>query len=178
MNAESASCVAVSEPTARPAFATVAEGALNPVYRYLLHLVGDPHQAEDLTSATFERALRRWGTFDPARGEPLPWLLAMARSVALDHFRADGRRGRREERYVAGEPVVGEDRPAGGLSGDLAAALGRLSRSERELIALRVVLELDTDEAARVAGVSASSVSSGLHRALTKLRREVARDEA
>ncbi len=167
----------MSAPHTRPAFAAVAEQGLDPVYGYLMHLVGNPHQAEDLASATFERALRQWDRFDPGRGEPLPWLLSIARTVALDHFRAEGRRARRDERYAAGQPAASEDRPPDGLRGDLSAALRRLSRAERELIALRVVLELDTEEAARVAGVSATAVSSGLHRALAKLRKEVTRDE-
>ena len=66
-------------------------------------------------------------------------------------------------------------RSRGGFSGDLRAALGRLSRAERELIALRVVLGMDAAEAGRVAGMSPSAVGTGLHRALTKLRQEVAR---
>jgi DNA-directed RNA polymerase specialized sigma24 family protein len=41
------------------------------------------------------------------------------------------------------------------------------------VIALRVVLDLDAAEAAEVMGVSPSACSSQLHRALTKLRREV-----
>ena len=63
----------------------------------------------------------------------------------------------------------------GGLSGELRDALGRLSRAERELIALRVVLGMDAAEAGRVTGMSPSAVGTGLHRALTKLRQEVAR---
>ena len=66
-------------------------------------------------------------------------------------------------------------RTCAGFSADLRAALGRLSRAERELVALRVVLGLDAAEAGRVAGMSASAVGTGLHRALTKLRQEVER---
>ncbi len=60
--------------------------------RYLGHLVGDRHLAEDLTSATFERAMRDWRRYDAAKGRPSVWLVAMARGVALDHFRREGRR--------------------------------------------------------------------------------------
>jgi RNA polymerase sigma-70 factor (ECF subfamily) len=55
------------------------------------------------------------------------------------------------------------------------AALGRLTRAERELVALRVVLGLDAAEAGRIAGMSPSAVGTSLHRALTKLRQEVER---
>jgi RNA polymerase sigma-70 factor (ECF subfamily) len=166
----------VSAPAARPSFGEVAEANLDAVYRYLAHLVGDRHLAEDLASATFERALRDWRRFDPAKGRPAVWLVEIARRVALDHFRREGRRRAREERYAATGPVeVPAPEGVGGLSGELRAALARLSRAEREIVALRVVLGMDAAEAGRVAGLSPSAVGTGLHRALAKLRAEVGR---
>jgi RNA polymerase sigma-70 factor (ECF subfamily) len=166
----------MSAPAARPVFADVAEENLDGVHRYLCHLVGDRHLADDLTSATFERALRDWRRFDPSKGRASVWLVEVARRVALDHFRKDGRRRAREQRYAAGVPeAVPGPQDVGGFSPDLRAALGRLSRAERELVALRVVLGMDAAEAGRVAGMSASAVGTGLHRALTKLRQEVER---
>lgn len=166
----------MSAPALRPLFADVAEQNLDGVHRYLCHLVGDRHLADDLTSATFERALRDWSRFDPERGRPAVWLVEVARRVALDHFRRDGRRRAREERYAAGVPeAVPGPQDVRGFSADLRAALGRLSRAERELVALRVVLGMDAAEAGRVAGMTASAVGTGLHRALTKLRLEVER---
>jgi RNA polymerase sigma factor (sigma-70 family) len=172
----SALCQDVSAPPARPSFARVAEENLDVVHRYLVHLVRDAHLAEDLTSATFERAMRDWRRFDPARGRVSVWLVEIARRVALDHFRREGRRRGREERYAADQPSSAPPPEVpGGLSEDLRAALGRLTRGERELVALRVVLGLDAAETGRVTGTSASAVGTGLHRALTKLRQEVGR---
>ncbi|HTI32757.1 MAG TPA: sigma-70 family RNA polymerase sigma factor [Miltoncostaea sp.] len=160
----------------RPAFADVAEANLDVVHRYLVHLVGDRHLADDLTSATFERALKDWRRYDPARGRPSVWLVEIARRVALDHFRKDGRRRAREERYAASMPDAAPGPEGlGGLPGDLREALGRLTQAEREIVALRVVLGLDAAEAGRVAGMSASAVGTALHRALGKLRAEVVR---
>jgi RNA polymerase sigma factor (sigma-70 family) len=167
---------AMSAPGTRPPFADVAERNLDGVFRYLAHLTGNRDLAEDLTSATFERALRDWPRYDPGRATPIVWLVEVARRVALDHFRKDGRRRAREERYAAGVPdaVPGPEAP-GGLSTGMRAALGRLTRAERELVALRVVLGLDAAEAGRIAGMSPSAVGTSLHRALTKLRQEVER---
>jgi RNA polymerase sigma-70 factor (ECF subfamily) len=154
----------------------VAEANLDAVYRYLVHLTGNRDLAEDLASATFERALRDWRRYDPGRGRVSVWLVEVARRVALDHFRREGRRRAREERYARErEGTVPGPEGTGGLPSDLRAALGRLTRAERELIALRVVLGLDSAEAGRVAGISPSAVGTGLHRALTKLRQEVER---
>src|SRR6266542_2507262 len=86
-----------------PSFADAAERHLDDVYRYLLVLTRDASLAEDLAAETFERALRSWRRFDPARSSPRTWLCTIARSTALDHFRAERRRVRSEERRVGKE---------------------------------------------------------------------------
>ena len=62
---------------------------------------------------------------------------------------------------------------AEGLSPDLEGDLAALSAGEREVIALRILLELDGDEAARVLGISPTAVSTRLSRALKKLEEKV-----
>ena len=154
-------------------FATVAEEHLDDVYRYLLYMTGNPHLAEDLAAETFERALKRWRRFDPRRGAARTWLCQLARSTALDHFRAEERRRRREGRYAVSVPESEEQVFGEGLSPALEAALSRLSAAEREVVALRIVLELDGEAAARVLGISATACSTRLSRALQKLEKEV-----
>jgi RNA polymerase sigma factor (sigma-70 family) len=156
----------------RPAFATVAERHLDTVYRYLLMLTKDSHLAEDLTAETFEKALRLWRRFDPRRAGAATWLCQIARSKALDHFRAEERRRRREDTYTR-EAVQAEEPFAEGLSPALEAGLRGLSAGEREVIALRVVLELDSESAANVLGISQTACSTRLSRALHKLEEKV-----
>jgi RNA polymerase sigma factor (sigma-70 family) len=155
---------------ASPTFASVAEAFLDDVFGYLLYLTKDRPLAEDLTGETFETAFRRWRRFDPRRGTPRAWLLTIARSTALDWFRADARRRRREERAGAREPRAAEEHDFGeGFSPALESALRELSAGEREVVALRIVLDLDGDETARLLGMTPTAVSTRLHRALAKL---------
>ena len=154
-------------------FAETAERHLDDVHAFLIYLTGDRNVAEELTAETFARACERWRRYDPRRGSARTWLCQLARSTALDHFRAEDRRRRREGRYAvdvpeAEEPVFGE-----GLSPALEAALSRLSAAEREVLALRVVLDLDGESASRVLGISTTACSTRLSRALQKLEREV-----
>jgi len=154
----------------------VAEEHLDDVYRYLLYVTGNPHLAEDLAAATFERALNRWRRFDPRRGSARTWLCQLARGTALDHFRAEQRRRLREEAYALEtakpeEPVFGE-----GLSPALDAAVRSLSAAEREVIVLRVVLELDGETTASVLGIRPTAVSTRLSRALQKLEERMTSD--
>ena len=154
-------------------FAEAAKRHLDDVHAFLVYLTGDRNVAEELTAETFARALERWRRYDPRRGSARTWLCQLARSTALDHFRAEDRRRRREGRYAlevaeSAEAVFGE-----GLSPALKQALSRLSAAEREVLALRVLLELDGESAARVLGISATACSTRLSRALQKLEREV-----
>jgi RNA polymerase sigma-70 factor (ECF subfamily) len=158
-------------------FAAVCEENLDGVFSYLLYLTGNRTVSEDLTAETFERALRRLKRFDPRRGTARTWLLMLARSTALDHFRSEQRRRRREGTYALLETEVGEGDVFGhGFSPALEAALRSLSAGEREVVALRVLLELDGETAARLLGISPTACSTRLHRALQKLEEKVRDD--
>ena len=150
-------------------FAEAAERHLDDVHAYLVYLTGDRAVAEELTAETFARALERWHRYDPRRGEARTWLCQVARSAALDHFRAEERRRRREGRYAVAELRETESVFGEGLSPALERALAQLSAAEREVVVLRVVLELDGEAAARVLGITATACSTRLSRALKKL---------
>jgi RNA polymerase sigma-70 factor (ECF subfamily) len=158
-------------------FETVCEENLDGVFGYLLYLTGNRTVAEDLAAETFERALRRFKRFDPRRGTPRTWLLTLARSTALDHFRSEERRRRREGTFALRESNVDEGDFFGhGFSPALEAALQSLSAGEREVVALRVLLDLDGETAARLLGISPTACSTRLHRALQKLEERVRDD--
>jgi len=149
----------------------VAEEHLDDVFGYLLYLTRDRETAEDLASSTFEKAVRLWSRFDPHRGTARTWLLGIARTTALDWFRSESRRRRREEAAALPERV--EEVFVEGLSPELESALATLTAGEREVLALRIVLELDGEATARVLGISPTAVSTRLSRALTRLEERV-----
>lgn len=162
------------EPREERSFAGVAEEHLDDVHAYLLYFTGDRSVAEDLTAETFERACRSWHRFDPKRGSAKTWLCQLARSSALDHFRAEERRRRREDTYARREPDDAREHVfSEGFSPQLEAALAALSAGEREVIALRVILELDGETAAALLGISQTACSTRLSRALAKLEERV-----
>jgi RNA polymerase sigma-70 factor (ECF subfamily) len=142
---------------------------LDDVYRYVLYLTGDPSAAEDLTAQTFEVALRSYARFDPRRGSARAWLCQLARTATLDHLRGERRRRRREEAYAGSQPGAVDQRFGEGFSPELERALGLLSAGEREVLALRLLLDLDGPTTARVLGISHTACTSRLSRALRKL---------
>lgn len=160
--------------SAPQSFAEAADAHLDGVYRYLRRMTRDPDLADDLTSETFERALKAWRRYDPEKAPALVWLVAIARRVAFDHTRSERRRRAREARYAAGDaqstppPAEPAELPA-----EVIDALAGLSDLEREIVALRVLLDVDGNETAELLGITPSACSTHLHRAMTKLRRHL-----
>lgn len=155
----------------RPDFIGVYETHVWDVYGFLAYRTRSRPEAEDLTQETFERALRGWSTFDPSKGQAKPWLLAIARNVYIDSRR------RRSVRPMAlddeGIEEVAGDRGGTmelGPQPELAAALARLGRREREAVALRFGGDLRIAEIADLLEITVSNAQQILSRALRRLR--------
>ena len=147
------------DPLANP------EPLIRRVYAYIAYRVGDGPDAEDLTSETFERALRYRKSYDPRKGEPVAWLLGIARRCV------DGRGPRLE---LASESL---DEPGrADLEEDVvrrltvARAVAGLDERDRELIALRYGADLTARQIAETLDVRTNAVEVALHRALGRLR--------
>src|SRR5215216_4701689 len=161
--------------TRAPSFAEAAERHLDDVYRYLLVFTRDASAAEDLAAETFERALRVWRRFDPTRSSARTWLCTIARSTAVDHFRAEKRRHNRERAVSEAEQQL--EPPDLGLSPPLERALAALTAADREIVALRVVLDLDAEAAAGLLGISTTACTTRLSRALKRLEELMSDDD-
>ena len=124
--------------------------------------------ADDLAGETFERALRLWHRFDPRRGSARTWLCQVARTVALDHFRSERRRTRREQ-LAASRNASKSSFAEGPVARPASARSAVLTAGEREVVALRIVLDLDASTAAQRLGISPTNCTTRLNRALKKL---------
>jgi RNA polymerase sigma factor (sigma-70 family) len=147
------------------------------VYRYFAYRAVPAADAEDLTQLTFERALRAWGRFDPVRASVRTWLLAIARNAYIDFRRRNpGSReqGLAEEGEGEDAALPHDDPPRRyGLDPELEAAIKRLRRREREVLALRFGGDLRGPEIAELLGISLANAQQILSRALRKLRGEL-----
>ena len=139
------------------------------VYGFLAYRLGDRDTAEDLTQATFERALRAWSRFDPRRASESTWLLTIARNLLIDHYRRD-KSSVTESVEEQGAPLVPgpEEQPT--TSPEVIDALARLSERDREVIALRFGGDMTGPEIARLLNLSLANVQQILSRSLRKLR--------
>jgi RNA polymerase sigma-70 factor (sigma-E family) len=135
-------------------------------------LLGDQQSAEDVVQDAFFGLYRGLpGLRD--RSKALPYLRASvingSRSVLRARKRAFLRKVQHEPPVWSAESAAmdGEDRKA------LLAAVARLPRRAREVLALRYYLDLADHEIAAALGISRATVSSTASRALAKLAREL-----
>ena len=62
------------------------ERVISRLYAYVAYRIGDGPDAQDVTSDTLERALRYRDSYDASRGEPIAWLVGIARRSISDFF--------------------------------------------------------------------------------------------
>jgi len=133
--------------------------------RAVAAVVGDRQLAEDLVAESFARAWTSWGT---VRGHPAPraWVVRTALNLGVSWWR------RRREVPLAGHDAAA---PADVSTVDpaLIAALRRLPARQREVLALRIFLDLDTEATAKVLRIAPGTVTAHLSRAVTALRRDL-----
>jgi RNA polymerase sigma factor (sigma-70 family) len=137
------------------------------VYAYVAYRIDEGSEAEDVTSEVFERALKYRASYDSSRGEPIAWLLGIARHCL--HDRAVG--ARRDASLEEWDDVSPQDVEREAVQHvTLDAALQSLDERGRELIALRYGAGLKAREIAAVLGIKTNAVEVALHRVLAQMR--------
>ncbi len=148
----------------------------DPVWRFLTHLLGDSHAAEDATQETFIRMHRSLAGFE-GRSLFSTWVFGIARNTGLDALRRQQRRPQVVGPILV-EPAAGA--PAGaGL--EIAEALASLPLHQREAILIIEVLGFTYREASEITGVAEGTFKSRVHHARKELHEwlrpeEVARE--
>jgi RNA polymerase sigma-70 factor, ECF subfamily len=139
------------------------------VFGYVVSIVHDEHDAEDLTSEVFARLPRALGLYRPGATPFAAWLLRVARNVALDHLRRQ-RAVPSAHIQPAGEPPGPQEHER--LAG-LRTALAALPDDQREVVVLRLVAGLSPGEVAARLDRSVDAVHALQHRARRRLRTEL-----
>lgn len=136
-------------------------------------LTGDHADADDLLQTALLQTLRHWSSIGTS---PLAYAFRVMVNLSHDRWRAQRRRPAPSLVHKAlSVPAVDElervvERDA------IVAAVGRLSRVQREVLACRFVLDLDVAQTARTLGLPDGTVKSHTARALARMRELLAED--
>ena len=161
------------------AFAELYRRYVERIYAFAYRRTWTREAAEDVTAATFERALRHLPRFDSDGAGFGPWLFRIASNELVDHYRREGRtcsdRGQRGLHVLAAETVE-DDLDAIERDDEVRAMvdrLGTLRPRYQTALSLRYLAGLSADEAAAAMGCTKAVLAVTLHRALGALRRAV-----
>ncbi|GIJ29340.1 hypothetical protein Vqi01_45020 [Micromonospora qiuiae] len=161
------------------AFGLLYDRYVDTVFRFVYFRVGNRQLAEDLTSDTFLRALKRIGSFTWQGRDLGAWLVTIARNLVADHFKS----GRYRLEVTTGD-VLDADREDRGPEGSpeaavvehitnvaLLSAVKRLNPEQQECIVLRFLQGFSVAETARAMGKNEGAIKALQYRAVRALAR-------
>jgi RNA polymerase sigma-70 factor (ECF subfamily) len=169
---------AASEPDA---FAQLYRMHVDAIHGYAHRSCGSRDVAEDVTAATFERALRSLDRFEWREPGIRPWLLRIASSEVANHYRQE-RRGTTPRAQMLLSDAARLDDGSVGRADDPEAmfsseslehmhrALATLRPRYQEAITMRYLAGFSAEDTARVLGCSKGVLAVTLHRAIAALR--------
>ncbi|MGB9673473.1 MAG: RNA polymerase sigma factor [Anaerolineales bacterium] len=150
------------------------------LYRYFRLRGANAEEAKDLTSMTFENALRHLPRYDSQKSQIQTWLFSIAHNLAVNHWKAETT----QETHPLDENVP--DLQSGDLEKRIIArenqeqilqAIQQLDSNSRQIIALKFGGPLTNRQIGQLMGLKEQNVAVILYRALLKLRKILAQDE-
>ena len=162
-------------------FEAIYERYYKNVYNYICFRINNHFDSEELTSDAFESAIRRFHTYRPNIAPIEAWLIGIAKNVVTDYWRRKKRKtliplddilelvslDRQPEEVI----VFDEENKA------LIRAMTTLKDVERQVLSMKFGTDLKNNEIAQIMNISDSNVGVIIHRAVSKLRKLLDREE-
>jgi len=151
----------------RAEFTAFFQASWEPCLRAVAAVIGSQQLAEDQVAEAFARA---WASWPKVSHHPAPraWVLRTALNAGASAWHR-----RSKETALTSDDIAAADSQGTGLDTAVLTALRRLPARQREVIVLRVFLDLDIDTTARQLGIAPGTVRAHLSRAMTALRGEL-----
>jgi len=155
------------------AFGRLYDRYVDVVFRFVLFRVGDRPLAEDITSETFLRALRRISSVSYQGRDVGAWFITIARNLILDHVKSSRYRLEMTTGDIL-DSSIGDRGPEHEVVQEATAAelrrcVAQLGRDQQECIMLRFMQGLSVSETASVMGRNEGAVKALQHRAVRRL---------
>jgi RNA polymerase sigma-70 factor (sigma-E family) len=140
--------------------------------RAVLASTGDRQAAEEMVAEAFARAWASWGKVSRYRS-PQAWVVRTALNAGVSSWRKRRREVFLEPGQVPDLVSAAAETDAGRRVSAVMEVLARLPQRQREVVALRFFLDLDTPATAKVLGIAPGTVTAHLARAMAALRGEL-----
>jgi RNA polymerase sigma-70 factor (sigma-E family) len=148
----------------------------DPCLRAVLASTGDRHAAEDMVAEAFARAWAAWGKVSRYRS-PQAWVVRTALNAGVSSWRKRRREVSLESCQIPDVVPAVDETNAGRRVSAVMDVLDRLPQRQRQIVALRFFLDLDTPTTAKVLGIAPGTVTAHLARAMAALRDELTLSE-
>ena len=148
------------------------------LFGLILRILNERGEAEDVLQEVFLSVWTRAGTYRPALGSPVAWLVGIARNRAIDRLRAIGVRLHAVEAVPAGAPADSPDSQfeRGEQQRDVARALDALPAEQRILIESAYYLGLTHSELADRFSLPLGTVKTRVRTGMLALRQQLSED--
>ena len=152
------------------------------VYAVLIRMTEQAASADELLQDVFLRLWNSAARYESVRGPLTPWLLTLARNIAIDHLRSKGEKQRRQEQFVDPAPMPASEPPMDDwidhrrLAADLHQRMAELPDTQRKALDLAYFKGLSHSEIASALGEPLGTVKTWIRNAVLHLRREMRED--
>ena len=165
--------VAAAQQGDQHAFGRLYDRYVDVVFRFVLFRVGDRPLAEDITSETFLRALRRISSVSYQGRDVGAWFVTIARNLVLDHVKSSRYRLEMTTADIldssAGDRGPEHEVVQQATATELMRCVAQLGQDQQECIVLRFMQGLSVSETASVMGRNEGAVKALQHRAVRRL---------
>jgi RNA polymerase sigma-70 factor (ECF subfamily) len=155
-------------------FTNLYDQYVEKIYRFIYYKTHHKETAEDLTSATFIKALNAFGSFDKSRGYFSAWIYKIARNTVIDYYRGKKNLINIDDVWdLSGKEDIEKDIEVSLKLEGIKEYLKHLSPEQREIVILRIWEELSYKEIAQITEKSEDSCKMMFSRTIHRLREEM-----
>lgn len=160
------------------ALAALYDATRRLLYGLTLRILGEAESAEEVLLDVYKQVWRKASSYAQERGNPLAWLMTIARSRAIDRLRSEYQERRRVDvldtaREMATAGNIEEDAAISEMRGVILKALESLPPEQREVIDLAYYGGLSQSEIAARLGQPLGTVKTRARLAMIKLREKL-----
>ncbi|WP_127784068.1 sigma-70 family RNA polymerase sigma factor [Rhodococcus sp. X156] len=158
------------------AFGQLYDRYVDIVFRYVLFRVNDRTLAEDLTSETFLRALRRIASITYQGKDVGAWFVTIARNIVLDYMKSSRHRLEFSTAEILDSDSADDPEDeviTASIVAELLDCVRQLGDDQRECIVLRFLQGMSVSETAAAMGRNEGAVKALQHRAVRRLAKLV-----